>query len=37
MFAHENRPIREIISILTSVILGLIAGLLIKKTAVETN
>ena len=37
MFAHENRPIRGIIFILMSIILGLIAGLLIKKTAVETN
>ena len=32
MFVHEKRPIRGIIFIILSVIFGLIAGLLIKKS-----
>ena len=37
MFSYEKKPGRGIIFILASVVLGLIAGLLIKKTAVDTN
>ncbi|MDG1937143.1 MAG: DMT family transporter [Paracoccaceae bacterium] len=37
MFSYEKKPGRGIIFILASVVLGLMAGLLIKKTAVDTN
>ena len=37
MFSYEKKPLRGIIFVFASVVLGLMAGLLIKKTAVETN
>ena len=37
MFVHEKRPIRGIIFIVLSVIFGLIAGLLIKKSAQDAS
>ena len=37
MFVHEKRPIRGIIFIILSVIFGLIAGLLIKKSAQDAS
>ena len=37
MFVYEKKPLRGIVFVLASVFLGLMAGLLIKKTAVETN
>ena len=37
MFVHEKRPIRGIIFIILSVIFGLIAGLLIKKSAEDAS
>ena len=37
MFVHERRPVRGIIFIILSVVFGLIAGLLIKKTAEDSS
>ena len=37
MFVHERRPVRGIIFIILSVVFGLIAGLLIKKSAQDAS
>ena len=37
MFVHERRPVRGIIFIILSVVFGLIAGLLIKKSAEDAS
>jgi len=37
MFVHERRPVRGIIFIILSVVFGLIAGLLIKKSAEDSS
>ena len=37
MFTHENRPILGIVFVITGVVLGLLVGVIIKKTATEVN
>ena len=37
MFTYENRPILGIVFVITGVVLGLLVGVIIKKTATEVN